>query len=96
MAGDIAISHERMQSEATNLTNTRIQFENDLSALRSKIEQLVNDGFVTKGASASFAAAHQRWNTAATDCVEELNLMSQYLAKTSEAFANVDQQFKIT
>jgi WXG100 family type VII secretion target len=95
MAGDIAISHERMKSEASNLTNTRNQLENDLTTLQSKIQQLVGEGFVTKDASVSFAEAHDRWTTAAKSCVSELDLMSQYLSKTSDAFASVDQQFKI-
>jgi WXG100 family type VII secretion target len=93
MAGDIAISHERMQAEANNLVNTKNQLEQDLTTLQSKIQQLIGDGFVTQDASRSFGEAHDRWTTAAKNCVAELETMSQYLFKTSEAFAQVDQQF---
>ncbi len=92
---DIKISHERMASEAANLKAVRAQLENDLSTLRGKIQQLVNEGFVTQTASQSFNEAHDRWNTAATNCISELDLMSQYLAKTSQAFADIDSGYSI-
>ncbi|MGL5857620.1 MAG: WXG100 family type VII secretion target [Angustibacter sp.] len=95
MAGDISISHERMQAEATNLANTKNQLEQDLTTLQAKIQQLISDGFVTQDASKSFGDAHERWTQAARSCVSELELMSQYLFKTSEAFAAVDQQFTV-
>ncbi|MGL5830256.1 MAG: WXG100 family type VII secretion target, partial [Angustibacter sp.] len=60
---DIKISHERMASEANNLKAVRGQLDETLSALRTKIQQLVTDGFVTQSASQSFNEAHERWNT---------------------------------
>ncbi len=92
---DIAISHERMASEAANLKAVRGQLESDLGALRAKIAQLVSDGFVTQSASQSFNEAHERWNSAATSCISELDNMSTYLSKTSEAFAGVDTGYSI-
>ncbi len=92
---DIAISHERMEAEATNLANTKNSLEQDLTTLQNKIQQLVSDGFVTKDASKSFGEAHDRWTTAAKNCVGELENMSKYLFKASEAFGSVDQQFTV-
>jgi WXG100 family type VII secretion target len=91
----IKISHEQMQAEATNLANVKNQLEQDLTTLQSKIQQLVGEGFVTEDASKSFADAHERWTTAAKSCVGELENMSRYLFKTSEAFAQVDQAFTV-
>jgi WXG100 family type VII secretion target len=80
-----------MAAQASRLTQARADLEAQLATIQGQITELVSTGFVTDSASGSFAAAHERWNTAAKSCVEELDLMGSYLTKTSGAFADVDQ-----
>ncbi len=95
MSNGISISHERMQTEAANLINTKNQLEGDLTALQSKIQQLIGDGFVTQSASRSFGEAHERWTVAAKNVVRELDLMAKYLTDTSAAFSQLDTDFSL-
>jgi WXG100 family type VII secretion target len=91
----VHVEHGALQAQASRLTQARADLEHQLQQIQSQITELVSNGFVTDSASGSFAAAHERWNTAAANCVSELDLMGQYLQKTSQAFADVDQQFTV-
>ena len=93
--GKVHVEHGALATQATRLAQARADLDAQLQQVRSQIQELVSSGFVTDSASGSFAAAHERWNTAARNCVQELDVMGQYLHKTSEAFAQVDQEFTV-
>ncbi|GAB2686084.1 WXG100 family type VII secretion target [Thalassiella azotivora] len=93
--GGVHVEHGALEAQAANLANTKNELESVLTRLQGQIQELISSGFVTDAASGSFGEAHERWTTAARQCVSELELMSQYLGKASEAFASVDQQFRV-
>ena len=84
-----------MAEQAQRLAPTRGELDATLASIQSQIQELVSSGFVTDSASGSFAAAQERWNTAARNCVQELELMSQYLTKTSDAFSATDTAYTV-
>lgn len=97
MAGkaNITIDHSAIQEQAKQLATTKNELEAVLSSLQTQINNLVQEGFVTDSASGSFQQAHERWNTAAKNCVAELETMASYLNKTSGAFKSVDDEFTV-
>ena len=93
--GKVHVEHAAMAAQAQRLASTRAELDSTLASIQSQIQELVSGGFVTESASTSFASAQDRWNTAARNCVQELELMAQYLTKTSDAFAEVDSQYTV-
>jgi WXG100 family type VII secretion target len=93
--GKVHVDHAAMAAAAQRLAATRGELDSTLASIQAQIHDLVSGGFVTESASTSFAAAQERWNTAARHCVEELDVMAQYLTKTSDAFAQVDSEYTV-
>ena len=93
--GKVHVEHGALETQAARLAQARAELDTQLQQIKAQITELVSSGFVTDSASASFAAAHEKWNTAARTCIDELDVMGQYLSKTSQAFAQVDQQFTV-
>lgn len=93
--GKVHVDHAAMAAQAQRLGATRGELDATLQSIQSQIHELVSGGFVTESASTSFASAQERWNTAARNCVAELDLMAQYLTKTSDAFAQVDSEYTV-
>ncbi len=91
----VHVDHAAMEAQAARLATARSELEAQLQQIQSQISALVGEGFVTESASKSFQEAHDRWNTAAKSCIEELDTMGSYLKKTSSAFADVDQAFTV-
>ena len=91
----VKVNHEEMQAQAKRLAQSKNDLEAKLAEIKSEIQQLVTSGFDTESASQSFADAQARWDTAARNCVGELDVMAQYLGKASAAFADVDSQFTV-
>ena len=95
MAGGVHVKHEEMQAQAQRLAQNKNDLEAKLSEIKSQIAELVAGGFNIESASESFRAAQEKWDTAARNCVGELEVMAQYLGKASAAFADVDSQFTV-
>ena len=93
--GKVHVEHAAMAEQAQRLATTRGELDATLAGIQAQIQELVSSGFVTESASTSFSAAQERWNTAARNCVQELELMAQYLTKTSDAFAQVDSEYTV-
>ena len=93
--GKVHVEHGAMVEQAQRLAQAKEELVAKLQEVQSQIQTLVSTGFATDSASGWFAAAHERWNTAARNCVEELEVMGQYLNKTSQAFADVDNQYTV-
>jgi WXG100 family type VII secretion target len=93
--GKIHVEHGALEAQAARLAQARAELDTQLQQIKTQITELVTSGFVTDSASGSFAAAHETWNTAARTCIDELDVMGQYLSKTSQAFGQVDQQFTV-
>jgi WXG100 family type VII secretion target len=94
MAG-VHVSHDDMNAQAQRLGLAKNELEGKLQEVQSQIQNLVSSGFITDSSSASFAEAHERWNTAAKATISELEMMATYLGKASAAFADVDKQFTV-
>ncbi|MGF1662540.1 MAG: WXG100 family type VII secretion target [Kineosporiaceae bacterium] len=95
MAGGVHVEHEALAAQAQALSASHGELVATLNRIRSQIQELTSSGFVTDSASGSFAEASERWNSAATSCVDELQTMREYLNRTSSAFADADQAMTV-
>jgi WXG100 family type VII secretion target len=96
MAGQqVHVDHEALAAQAQALVASHGELVAILSRIRGQITDLTSSGFVTDSASGSFAEAAERWNNAATACVDELQTMRDYLNRTSTAFADTDAAMKV-
>lgn len=95
MAGGVHVQHAALETQAKRLGQAKNELEAKLSEIKSQIQELISSGFVTQDASKSFGEAQLRWDTAARNCVSELDEMARYLGKASAAFREVDQQFTV-
>jgi WXG100 family type VII secretion target len=91
----VHVEHSALHAQAQRLNQARTDLEAQLQQIQGQIHELVANGFVTQSASASFAEVHDRWNTAARNVINELDVMGQYLGRASAAFKEVDQQFTV-
>ncbi|MGF1645864.1 MAG: WXG100 family type VII secretion target [Kineosporiaceae bacterium] len=95
MAGGVHVEHEALATQAQAFHASHGELVAILTRIRGQIQDLTSSGFVTDSASGSFAEASERWNTAATTCVDELQTMRDYLNRTSTAFADADQAMTV-
>ena len=95
MAGGVHVEHDALATQAQRLATAKNELEAKLTEIKGQIQELVSSGFVTDSASESFRVAQENWDTAARNCVGELEVMGQYLGKASAAFADVDSQFTV-
>lgn len=91
MAG-LNVSYASMSSAAGRLTSGQAEIEGQLAGLKSLIDGLVADGFVTDNASKSFEASYTEFNKGVGDVLQGLTGMAKYLNAAAQTFADADTQ----
>ncbi|TNC48688.1 WXG100 family type VII secretion target [Mumia zhuanghuii] len=86
------VTYAEMETAATKLTDGQTEIEGTLSKLKSLVDQLVSDGYVTDKSSKAFNTSYEEFNTGVKQTIEGLTGMSQYLTKAAEALAQTDEQ----
>jgi WXG100 family type VII secretion target len=82
--------------EMTDAAHRLISGKDDITAklheLQALVNNLVNGGFVTDTASGAFHSSYEQFTKGATDAVNGLDGMSQFLTKAADTLQNVDSQ----
>jgi WXG100 family type VII secretion target len=86
----INLTYADMQSAAQQLQSGEAQIQADLSRLNSLIQSLVTDGYVTQTSSKQYEAAYTQFNQGATQTIDGLNGLSQFLQAAINAFTDTD------
>lgn len=89
---NVNVTYEEMNAQADKLVAGREEIEGQLAALKSQVEGLVANGFVTDTASEAFRASYEEFNTGVRNTIEGLNGMSLYLKKAAQTFQDADTQ----
>ena len=63
-----------------------------LGQLKSLVDQLVSEGYVTDSSSTSFQASYGEFNTGARNMIEGLDGMASYLNQAAAALRDADTQ----
>ena len=88
----IKVSYEDLASGAKTLRDGQKEAEAILGKLKSYIEGLVADGFVTEKASVAFEDTYTNYNKGATETIQALDGLATFLEKTAEAMGSTDTE----
>ena len=89
MAANLNVSYEAMESEASALVSGK---EEKLSALKTRIDNLVSNGFVTDQASGAFNEMYQNFTTSASNTISSLDGIANGLRSMANAMRETDSQ----
>ena len=89
---NVNVTYEEMRSQATKLAAGRQEIESKLNELKGQVDALVSGGFVTDSASAAFQSSYDEFSKGASQTIEGLDGMGNYLTKAAEAFQSVDSE----
>jgi WXG100 family type VII secretion target len=92
MAGDIAVTYQAMEAAAKQLQSGEAEIISTLNKLKALVNELVTGGFVTDAASKQFDASYTEFNKGATQTIQGLNGMGQYLTSAARAYQDTDTQ----
>ena len=89
---NLSVTYEDLQSAGTYLVQGHDDLSTRLSDLQSYITNLVSSGFVTDSASKQFENTYQQFTTGATQTIDALQGLSQYLTQAAQVLQDTDQQ----
>ena len=92
MATDVNVTYAEMESAAKQLINGHQKITAELSALKTLVDGLVQNGYVTDKSSKQFEASYHEFNTGVTKTIQGLEGMSKYLTAAAKAFGDTDSQ----
>jgi WXG100 family type VII secretion target len=89
---NLNVTYADMQSAASQLKSGEQQIQSDLARLKKLVDNLVAGGYVTDASSKQFEASYTQFNSGATQMIQGLNGMGQYLDAAAKAFNETDTQ----
>ena len=89
---NVNVAYGDLETVSSQLGSGQEELTNILDKLKGQVDQLVSSGFVTDKASGAFQSSYERFTTGATETIEGLDGMSQFLARTQEALSDLDTQ----
>lgn len=92
MAGGLNVTYQELEAAAQKLGAGKVEIEGQLGQLRSMIENLVQNGFVTDSASKQFDASYGEFNEGVKRVLMGLDGMGNYLNKAAQTFRDTDDQ----
>lgn len=89
---DMNVTYGQMEAAAKQLQSGEAEIISQLNKLKALVNQLVADGFVTDSASKAFEASYAEFDRGATQTIQGLNGMGQYLTSAARAYQDTDTQ----
>jgi WXG100 family type VII secretion target len=87
---NVNVTYQQMKDAATKLNNGRIEIDDMLGQLKSLVDTLVAEGYVTDSSSKSFQSSYEEFTTGAKNTIGGLEGMSTYLTKAARTFEDAD------
>lgn len=88
---NINVTYDEMRNAATYLVAGKDEVQTKLAELKSYIENLVSSGFVTDQASGAFNETYTQFTTNATEVIENLTNLGNYLTGAAEQMQSTDE-----
>ncbi len=89
---NVNVTYQQMRDAASKLDNGRIEIDNMLGQLKSLVDSLVAEGYVTDSSSKSFQGSYEEFTTGANNTIAGLEGMAEYLNKAAQTFQDADTQ----
>ncbi len=88
---NLNVTYDEMRNAAGRLRTGQGEIEGKLGELKSMIDGLVNDGYVTDRSSKAFDQSYTEFNDGVRKTVEGLDGMAQYLEQAAQALQETDE-----
>ena len=89
---NVSVTYQDMQSAGNRLKAGREEIEGNLKQLQRLVADLVAGGYVTDSSSKAFQSSYDEFTTGASQTIEGLNGMADYLVRAAETFEQADTQ----
>ncbi|MDR0836712.1 MAG: WXG100 family type VII secretion target [Propionibacteriaceae bacterium] len=87
---NLSVSYEAMNQEAAALVAGKEDLLEKLNQLKSRVDNLVREGFVTDKASVAFQEDYDQFTQGANQTVAALDDIANRLTQTAQALADTD------
>src|SRR6266487_7067170 len=89
---DVRVTYAEMETAAKQLITGHQEITSRLTSLKTMVDGLVQNGYVTDKSSQAFEASYTEFNKGVTQTIEGLEGMSKYLSAAAKAFGDTDSQ----
>ncbi len=89
---NLNVTYQEMSDTAATMRNNKADIDDKLNQCKSIVDSLTTNGFVTEQASGKFDEVHTEFNTSATQAMDTLDQLSQWLDKAVAAMQDMDTQ----
>ena len=89
---NVNVTYDDLRNQASQLRNGQKAIEDQLSQLKSQIDNLVSSGYVTDKSSKAFQSSYHEFNTGITKTLQGLEGMSKFLKGAATQMQHVDEQ----
>ena len=87
---NVNVTYQQMDDAGSQLTAGKGEMDDKLSTLKSLVDQLVNDGYVTDSSSKAFSQSYEEFTTGARQVLEGLDGMAKYLHTAAQSVQEAD------
>lgn len=87
---NVSVTYQDMRSAGKRLTDGREEIENNLQTLQRLVADLVAGGYVTDSSSKAFQTSYDSFTKGASQTIEGLVGMSEYLNAAADTFEEAD------
>ncbi|MDR0847643.1 MAG: WXG100 family type VII secretion target [Propionibacteriaceae bacterium] len=89
---NINVTYQEMLDAAGKLNTGKEEITTQLNDLKGFIANLISNGFVTEQASVKFGETYNTFTTNATNTINALEGLSEYLKSAAQAMSDTDTQ----
>ena len=89
---NVQVTYQEMKSAGDRLKAGREEIEGNLQQLQRLVADLVGGGYVTDSSSKAFQSSYDEFTKGASQTIEGLNGMADYLKAAAETFERADTE----
>jgi uncharacterized protein YukE len=87
---DMNVTYQDMHDGASRLSQGEDEIKSKLAQLKSFVDSLVSNGYVTDKSSIAFSNSYHEFNDGSVKTISGLSGMAAYLNKAADAIAQTD------
>lgn len=89
---NVNVTYDDLRNQASQLRNGQKAIEDQLSQLKSQIDNLVSSGYVTDKSSKAFDSTYSEFNSGATQTIQAIDGMAGFLESAVNTLESTDEQ----
>lgn len=89
---NVNVTYQEMKAAGDRLKAGREEIEGNLQQLQRLVADLVGGGYVTDSSSKAFQSSYDEFTKGATQTIEGLNGMADYLKAAADTFERADTE----